>query len=425
MIKIDVNYTDYRDDNDPDYPGGKAIDTPSDDSVEGTPYKSDWMNDLNGFRQALFIAAFGSIKGVTNIPDSASYSDSLEAILKLIDNVYRKLIGGVKTDLDTLEKLSMAIGNDPLFVETILGVISDEVTARIDADANHAGLTDPHGATSDSEKGRLILRDSETGRAEIEKPLGDKDITNVEWVKNYIFSIGDYYTQYPDTSTPQERGLPGTWEVWSDRAVLYGLSQAAPPSFVDYYSLVGTTIAANATPVVCYHQAGGDWRLYRFIAQAAAYTVPAELDPVKWTYLQPGIIDERRKCANALTDDDYAIGDRVASGSYQTMYVTEIIVPGGKFWGIEGGFRPTFISGGVQEDRIRDIKGTLNSLIAYVMTETTGALSWEDVSSTPINFNGANPQRGAVVALDVARVVPTGPDFSPGNLSTRLWRRVN
>jgi hypothetical protein len=247
--------------------------------------------------------------------------------------------------------------------------------------------------------------------------------------KDFVYQIGDYYTQYPDTSTPRERGLPGTWEVWSDRAVLYGLSQAAPPSFVDYYSLVGTTIAANATPVVCYHQAGSDWRLYRFIAQTAAYTVPAELDPVKWTYLQPGIIDERRKCANALTDDDYAIGDRVASGSYQTMYVTEIIVPGGKFWGTEGGYRPTFISGGVQEGRIQNIEGSaaFTTISVAFNGNTIGGAFY---LPTPHRTGGSgqsspNDNCDNAIGFDASLAVKTGPDVAPSNLSTRLWRRVS
>jgi len=85
MIKIDENYTDYRDDTDPKFPGGKAIDAPDENSWEGTPYKADWMNDINGFRQALYTKAFGNLETITNKPDNIENSDSVNAIEYLLD----------------------------------------------------------------------------------------------------------------------------------------------------------------------------------------------------------------------------------------------------------------------------------------------------------------------------------------------------
>ncbi|MCL2138211.1 MAG: right-handed parallel beta-helix repeat-containing protein [Treponema sp.] len=98
MIKIDGDYTDYRDDSDPDYPGGKAVDSPDEDGYEGTPYKADWMNDINGFRQALFIYAFGSLAGVNNLPDNAYASDTLNALKKLFSekaNISNPVFAGI------------------------------------------------------------------------------------------------------------------------------------------------------------------------------------------------------------------------------------------------------------------------------------------------------------------------------------------
>jgi hypothetical protein len=194
------------------------------------------------------------------------------------------------------------------------------------------------------------------------------------WRVKTDLGIGDFYEQYPDAKSPIEKGWEGVWEKWSDRAVEYGLSSSAPPAFVDYAGLIGTSIAAGATPVVCYHLPGADFRLYRFIAQSAAYSVPAVFDSVKWTYLQPGVIDGRQRCGNALVDDDYEIGDIVASGTYAGMYVTEIIVPGGKFNGVEGGNRPTFISGGVQEGWIRNITGNCGYFFGGYSQYDIGAL---------------------------------------------------
>jgi hypothetical protein len=245
-------------------------------------------------------------------------------------------------------------------------------------------------------------------------------------IKNFVFPVGKMIRQYPDERTPVEAGLPGEWEVWSGRSILYGVSASSPPSSADYYSLAGTTIAAGATPVVCYHKAGDDYRLYQFISQTAAYTVPVELDPVKWAYIQPGIIDGRQKCGNALADDDYEIGDQISTGSYQGKYITEIIVPGGKFWGVEGGFRPTFVSGGVQESRIKNIEGKLRAGHAaanFPLVAMSGA--FYDTQVSPCYASGtSSADVNCVVGFDPSRVVPTGSDNAPTNLSVRIWRRT-
>ena len=49
MIKIDENYTDYRDDTDPKYPAGKAVNASTEEGVDGTPILASLINDINGF----------------------------------------------------------------------------------------------------------------------------------------------------------------------------------------------------------------------------------------------------------------------------------------------------------------------------------------------------------------------------------------
>jgi hypothetical protein len=242
---------------------------------------------------------------------------------------------------------------------------------------------------------------------------------------NYNPYVGKILVQYPDEPTPVEAGLAGIWEDWSDRAVLYGVSQTPPPSFVDYYTKVGTSIASGAVPVVCYHKAGSDYQLYRFIAQTDAYIVPEELDPVKWAYLEPGIIDTRQKCGNTLTDDDYEIGDQIGAGSYQGMYVTEIIVPGGKFWGVEGGNRPTFISGGVQPDTMRNFTGRFGKTSeSYALTFTLADGAFEPEGSGAAHTGGGSYSGAPRVKLNPSLVVPTGPENRPVNAAVRIWRRL-
>lgn len=86
MIKLDANYTDYRTDTDPNFPFGKAVDAFTPDSVDGTPWKDTWFNDLLGSRTALFKRAFGNDRQPTNSPDSLASSDMADAIQKLIQD---------------------------------------------------------------------------------------------------------------------------------------------------------------------------------------------------------------------------------------------------------------------------------------------------------------------------------------------------
>lgn len=141
MIKIDAKYTDYRDDSDANYPAGKAVDATSTESLDGTPYKKDWMNDINGARQALYYAAFGSLAGISGNPDNILASDTLKAVVKLIANSHDKMfktvtVTGTETivawaDLGlsegTYQILLQAAGNYPEFLPFGYSIASDGV----------------------------------------------------------------------------------------------------------------------------------------------------------------------------------------------------------------------------------------------------------------------------------------------------------
>ena len=105
MIKIDHNYTDYRDDTDPKYPGGKAVNATTAESTDGTPLLADWMNDVNGALQAIFLEAFGDINKVSGKPDNVQESDVLKAIKEIIkklllENAFQYRGAVSKVDLD-------------------------------------------------------------------------------------------------------------------------------------------------------------------------------------------------------------------------------------------------------------------------------------------------------------------------------------
>jgi hypothetical protein len=91
MINLDFAYSDFIIWGAPGYPGGKAFDVDSSDSINGTPYKADWMNDINGFFQALIVSAYGNINGISGKPDSTEHSDRLAALFKVIENIFGRV----------------------------------------------------------------------------------------------------------------------------------------------------------------------------------------------------------------------------------------------------------------------------------------------------------------------------------------------
>jgi len=86
MFRIGGDYSEYYDDEDPNYPGGKAIPASGPEKIDGTSWRCLLFNDIHGAKQAIYIAAFGSLDSITNNPDNANDSDILRAILKIIND---------------------------------------------------------------------------------------------------------------------------------------------------------------------------------------------------------------------------------------------------------------------------------------------------------------------------------------------------
>jgi hypothetical protein len=292
---------------------------------------------------------------------------------------------------------------------------------------------------NDADDDVLLLNGAKTITAKMGEAL-DLRWNGTEWRLKTDKLVGDFIDQRPSEKSPVEKCLEGEWVSWSDRAVLYGISTNDPSTlaYVDYYSLIGNTIAIGATPVVCYHLAEDDYRLFRFKASTSTYVVPAEFDPVKWDYIVPDAMDVRESCQkiairvnNVITaTDDLEIGDMVNSGTYAGKYITEVIVPGGKFHGVEGGNRPTFIYGGTQEGRIINITGGVTPNISSTYDiglfvdstkGVTGAFKMAGTYSSRMQRDSATSYG---LGFDASRVVKTGPDNAPSNLSLRYWRRV-
>ncbi len=126
MIKLDQSYSDYVDVLDPKYPGGKAVNASTTDSVDGTPILADLINDIYGTRQAIFKEGFGDVSSLSGVPDDATNSDVLKAI-KVITQKYTdskvstEALARVSGDTNTLnaakkyinEKLILFFKNHP------------------------------------------------------------------------------------------------------------------------------------------------------------------------------------------------------------------------------------------------------------------------------------------------------------------------
>ena len=82
MIRLNLSYSVYVDINDPNHPGGAAINTSDDNSEDGTPLLAELLNDMRGWQEAVIVDARGNFT-VTGLPDHPGASDILDA-LKII-----------------------------------------------------------------------------------------------------------------------------------------------------------------------------------------------------------------------------------------------------------------------------------------------------------------------------------------------------
>jgi hypothetical protein len=94
-------------------------------------------------------------------------------------------------------------------------------------------------------------------------------------------------------------------------------------------------------------------------------------------------------------------------------------VQGGQIVNIKG----TFVTGGVQGDAIRNIYGTaLGAGFMWTQLYCYDAFFYKQGQNLRADFS--NIYDTGSLNLDISRVVKTGNDVAPVNLSVRFWRRV-
>jgi hypothetical protein len=230
-----------------------------------------------------------------------------------------------------------------------------------------------------------------------------------------LFPVGSSYTQHLNDPDPIEKGLPGQWSIWTGRAEAYRLASNALPSFTIYKQ--GANYAANA--YVLWHLSGSGYELFK--AKAAITNAAGQLNPVLWDKYVQGEIVERR-LVHGWLDDDLAVGGFISSGDYAGKVVSEVIALGGTFPSWEGGNRPTFISGGVAGDAIRNATGNMS--VRYPAFISIGGIfqGINGDSQTSLGISGSISTME--VSIDFSKKLPTAIENSPRTVSIRFWRRV-
>ena len=262
----------------------------------------------------------------------------------------------------------------------------------------------------------LGLTPNNTDQNQLLKALQEKYATT-EWLMDFLFPLGCKYKQTMNDPPPLERNFPGSWEIWNARADGYELIAGALPSYAIY------TPGANYAfgTYVLYHLSGDDWEIFR--ALEAITNASQYLDSVKWAKLQPTIIVERRHL-QGWTDDDFTIGHQITTGAHTGWTVSGILVSGGKFDSAAGGNRPTFVSGGVHVDMSRALYGELLQQGNRAGIQSANGIFEGSPHTTSAAATGSGVPVPHGINLNSARVVPTGPEFSPRTISVIDWRLV-
>ena len=212
MLKLNSNYSDYTDETDVDYPEGKAVNTSSSESYDGTPLLAEFMNDVNAAHIAMYEKAYGSRDGINGQADTQKKSQFADSVAKYTDD-------------------------------------------KVKAHADERGLTDGvHGATSEATPGQIASRD-QFGNLKVGAAINDEDAVNkgdveamIKVVSDAVTPVGFVYPQFPGCPSPVDMKLFGTWEELKFGGVFFRSVGGDALPFTGEFKCVaaGNSIALNA-----------------------------------------------------------------------------------------------------------------------------------------------------------------------------------
>jgi hypothetical protein len=185
-------YSEYRNDNDPAYLGGKAIDAPEGDSIEGTQYDSRFFNQIFGFHQSVIFDAYGKLE-LSGHPDSIDNPEVLNAfktiIHKITDELLEKILqnkAAIEGEIATREADYISLLNTINLLTIRLAVVENALYSDI--------VTNPFEITFNDIDGLIIVTGIWNEQYErIECTLTD-DLISISFTagNNFIVLTGVY-----------------------------------------------------------------------------------------------------------------------------------------------------------------------------------------------------------------------------------------
>ena len=266
------------------------------------------------------------------------------------------------------------------------------------------------------------------------------------WQKIAGHEVGDLYIQWPNEKTPMELGYDGIWTKWHDRVERYGLSTSRPSGYStlfyeDRYDSINGNNGATVAAV-----AAGDYRqiVYKdgdreVMKALVAIAANAPFNPIEWEPLEKNttasyrpVYKWRREVQpgvwGSASSSDLAIGASVTVGG-TAYYVTARHNWGGKFLSMGGGNRPTYDSGGIGRDGIRNFPGGVvisdNNYNPLVNLGVSGPFSIAPNIARTTWASSGNASRPSGFNFDPSLAVPTGPENAGRTMPGQPWRKTS
>jgi hypothetical protein len=194
MFKLN-GYTEYREDTDPAYLAGKAVDTPDGDSTEGTQYDRRFFNQVFGFFQSVMYDAYDNPE-FSDHPDSIDNPEILTAlkiiIHRITDDILEKL-------LETIESLESEIALREQQHNNLLNTINGLLTrlAVVEGGLYNDVTTNPFEITFNNLNGLILVSGIWNEPMERIECTFQDDLINIafEDMNNFIVIQGVYNTE--------------------------------------------------------------------------------------------------------------------------------------------------------------------------------------------------------------------------------------